>query len=325
MILVCGGLADHVIELVCARLEHLRYEYRLLNLGLYLQGYSVSWIWDNEVPEGMIVGPEWSLDLGAISGVFVRYIGMDGHAPLAKLASLPAGLEEAAVVEAEAGLAALLENLPCPVANRMAGSLSNQSKPYQAWMVRQSGLQTPDTLITSDPTAARAFYEKFAGEVIFKSLSGVRSIVRRMEGRDLERLHHLHNGPAQFQAYVPGDNIRVHTVGDQLFATRIRTTAVDYRYARQQGADIEMEPAVLPPGVAEACHRLANSMGLLIAGIDLKQTPDDEWYCFEVNPSPAFAYYEQHTGQPISAALVEALRNGQTLCKGGEERTEFLL
>jgi hypothetical protein len=85
MILVCGGLADHVTELVCARLEHLRYEYRLLNLGLYPQGYRINWTWDNEVPEGMIVGSEWSLDLRDISGVFIRYVGMDGHAPFTSI------------------------------------------------------------------------------------------------------------------------------------------------------------------------------------------------------------------------------------------------
>ena len=42
-------------------------------------------------------------------------------------------------------------------------------------------------------------------------------------------------------------------------------------------------------------------------GIDLKITPDDEVYCFEVNPSPAFSYYESNTGQPISAAIARAL------------------
>jgi glutathione synthase/RimK-type ligase-like ATP-grasp enzyme len=148
--------------------------------------------------------------------------------------------------------------------------------------------------------------------VIFKSLSGVRSVVRRMEARDLERLHHLRHCPAQFQRYLPGDNIRVHTVGGELFATRIRSEAVDYRYARRQGATAEMEPASLPPDIAQACHRLAAALGLVIAGIDLKETPDGDYYCFEINPSPGFAYYEQHTEQPISAALAEVLRAGQT-------------
>jgi hypothetical protein len=33
-------------------------------------------------------------------------------------------------------------------------------------------------------------------------------------------------------------------------------------------------------------------------------------YCFEVNPSPAYSYYESHTGQPISAALARYLVAG---------------
>jgi hypothetical protein len=308
MILVCGGLADTVTELVCSRIEYLGHEYRFLNLGLYPDGYLINWTWEHITPTGVMNGPDWSLDLADISGVFIRFIGMDGHAPLA---SIPPGLEESTLAECQAGLAAVLEDLPCLVVNRMGGSPSNQSKPYQGLIVRKTGLRTPHTLITSDPVAAQEFYEHYAGEVIFKSLSGTRSIVRRMEARDLERLPYLRNGVTQFQAHVPGDNIRVHTVGDQIFATRIRSTAVDYRYAHQQGADVELEPTTLPPQVAMACHQLANTLGLALTGIDLKQTPEGEWYCFEVNPVPAFAYYEKQTGQPISAALIEMLRVGQ--------------
>lgn len=309
MILVCGGLADIVTELVCARLEHLRYAYRLLDLGRYPDGYTIAWTWEHDVPAGTIRGPDWTLNLGEIRGVFIRYVGMDGHAPLT---SIQPALADVAVAEAQTGLAALVEHLPCPVANRAAGSTSNHSKPYQALLIREAGLQTPRTLITSDPEAARDFYDTCGGDVIFKSLSGVRSIVRRMEPRDLERLHHLRTGVAQFQAYLPGDNIRVHTVGDDLFATRVHSGAVDYRYARQQGSTVEMEPTTLPPPIAAACHGLAAKMRLIIAGIDLKQTPDGEFYCFEVNPSPAFAFYEQRTGQPISEALVEVLRGNRT-------------
>ena len=48
---------------------------------------------------------------------------------------------------------------------------------------------------------------------------------------------------------------------------------------------------------------------LLFAGIDLKETPEGEFYCFEVNPCPGFLYYERHTGQPISTALAELLHH----------------
>ncbi|WP_276959102.1 ATP-grasp domain-containing protein [Allomeiothermus silvanus] len=307
MILVCGGLADVVTELVCARLEALGYPYRLLDLGLFPEGYRVAWRWAKGKPGGWVHGPGWTLHLSEVSGVFVRYLGSDGHAPLPELS--PA-MAEAVIAESQAGLMALLEHLPVLVVNRAAPSVSNHSKPYQALMVRDSGLQTPPTLVTSDPEAALEFYQRHAGEVVFKSLSGVRSVVRKMNPSDLERLHLLRHGAAQFQRYLPGDNVRVHTVGDEIFATRIRSEAVDYRYARRQGHAAEMEPTDLPDSVAEACLRLARSSGLHLAGIDLKQTPQDEWYCFEINPCPGFAYYEQRTGQPISAALAELLKAG---------------
>jgi hypothetical protein len=36
-------------------------------------------------------------------------------------------------------------------------------------------------------------------------------------------------------------------------------------------------------------------------------TPNGDAYCLEVNPSPAFSYYEDSTGQPIAAALAAYL------------------
>lgn len=305
MILVSGGLADIVTELMCSRLEDLGYEYRLLDQGRYPEGYTVSWTWSREGVSGTVDTKDWALDLDEITGVFARYVGADGHVPRA---AIPAPFEEAAIGECQSGLSALFEHLPCVVANRATGAMSNHSKPYQALMIRGAGLKPPRTLVTSDPEAARGFYEESNGAVIFKSLSGIRSVVRRMEQRDLDRLPYLRHCVAQFQTFVPGDNIRVHTVGDDLFATRARSDAVDYRYAHRQGHTLELSPTTLPSSVADACHRLAREMNLVIAGIDLKCTPDGEYYCFEVNPAPGFAFYEQRTSQPISAALARILR-----------------
>jgi glutathione synthase/RimK-type ligase-like ATP-grasp enzyme len=188
--------------------------------------------------------------------------------------------------------------------------MSNHSKPYQALLVRKCGLLIPPTLVTNDPEEARRFIDEWGGDVIYKSASGVRSIVRRLGPEQLKRLPLLRHAPSQFQAFIPGDNVRVHTVGERVFATRVRSTAVDYRYAQREGADVQMEAMELPSEVASACLRLADSMGLLFAGIDLKVTDAGEYYCFEVNPSPGFLYYEQYTGQPISTALADLLLQG---------------
>lgn len=313
MILVAGGLADSVTELVCARLAERGYAYRLLDLGRYPADHRVTWRWCEGGPEGVIAGRDWSLDLADITGAYVRFLGPEGRLP-------PTAAPEAEDVlraEADAGLMALLEDLPCPVVNRVAGGMSNNSKPYQALLLRRAGLRVPPTLVTNDPEAARAFYAMH-GAVIYKSISGVRSIVRRLEPGGLGRLALLRDGPAQFQAYVPGDNVRVHTVGERVFAVRVRSEAVDYRYAHRDGIGVQMEPTALPRAIERACLAVARDLDLLFAGIDLKETPEGEWYCFEVNPCPGFLYYERHSRLPISAALADLLHAGAPAPDGQE-------
>jgi glutathione synthase/RimK-type ligase-like ATP-grasp enzyme len=302
MILVCGGLADGVTELVCARLEHSGYPYRLLDLAHYPAGYRIAWRWTDTGPTGTVAGPDWVLDLDAITGVYVRFLGPEGRLPVSGDPEAGAALR----FEADAGLMALLEDLHCPVVNRVGGGMSNNSKPYQSLLLRRAGLEVPATLVTSDPEAARAFHAEY-GDVIYKSASGIRSIVRRLGPDQLARLAFLRDGPAQFQAFVPGRNVRVHTVGNAVFATLIESEAVDYRYASRDGLDVAMTPMTLPAAIEDACLRVARDLDLLFAGIDLKQTPHGDFVCFEVNPCPGFIYYERHTGQPISTALADLL------------------
>ena len=121
------------------------------------------------------------------------------------------------------------------------------------------------------------------------------------------RLADLRWCPTQFQQYITGRDFRVHTVGDEVFACEIISQADDYRYAARQGHDVELRAATLAVDCAERCLALARSLGLAVAGIDLRRTPAGEWFCFEVNPSPAFSYYESATGQPIAEAIAGLL------------------
>jgi glutathione synthase/RimK-type ligase-like ATP-grasp enzyme len=190
-----------------------------------------------------------------------------------------------------------------PVVNRPAAGGSNHSKPYQAALIAEAGIRVPDTLVTSDPGAAREFVERH-GRVVYKSISGVRSIVAEVgDARELDRIGH---GPVQLQQFVAGLDVRVHVVGGQLFATSVASSATDYRY----GGDVAMEAIEVPERFGRCLRGLTAGLGLLVAGIDLRRTPDGEWYCFEVNPSPGFTYYEAHTGQPIAAAIAGLVRGG---------------
>jgi D-alanine-D-alanine ligase-like ATP-grasp enzyme len=84
--------------------------------------------------------------------------------------------------------------------------------------------------------------------------------------------------------------------------------ADDYRYASRGGKSVAIRTANLPSDVASQCRSLAAGLGLAIAGIDLRRTPSDRWYCFEVNPSPGFSYYENATGQPLALSVARLLQ-----------------
>jgi predicted ATP-grasp superfamily ATP-dependent carboligase len=200
------------------------------------------------------------------------------------------------------------------VVNRPSAMASNNSKPYQATLIQRHGMQVPETLITTDVGAVAEFRARH-GRIIYKSMSGIRSIVSQLRDDDIHRLRDIANCPIQFQEYVEGIDVRVHVIGDETFACEIRSEADDYRYPDRQHASIEITECTLPTEVRELCHSLAAALDLPVAGIDLRRTPADEWYCFEVNPSPGFTFYEEATGQPISDATA------RLLASGGERRT----
>jgi glutathione synthase/RimK-type ligase-like ATP-grasp enzyme len=193
------------------------------------------------------------------------------------------------------------------VVNRTAPMGSNSSKPYQAQLIRHYGFEVPETLVTNDPDRVVDFRGRHE-RIIYKSISGVRSIVQTFDDKDVARLPSLRWCPAQFQEYVAGLEVRVHVVGTRTFATRIASAATDYRYATMQvDAAAELSATDIDPDVAQRCVRLAEGLGLVFAGIDLKFAPDGRVFCFEVNPCPGYSYFESHTGQPIARAVAEYL------------------
>jgi glutathione synthase/RimK-type ligase-like ATP-grasp enzyme len=196
---------------------------------------------------------------------------------------------------------------PALVLNRPRHMAVNSSKPYQSQLIRRCGFLVPETLISTIPSAALQF-QKRHGEVIYKSVSGVRSQVVRLAPTHFERLHDIANCPTQFQEFIPGRDLRAHVIGCEVFASELICDADDYRYPGDE--TLEIRECRLPHAIEERCIALAQSMELPVAGIDLRRTPEDEWYCFEVNPSPAFTFYQEFTGQPIAEAIATLLIGG---------------
>ena len=118
------------------------------------------------------------------------------------------------------------------VLNKPLAMESNSSKPLQLQQIRAIGFAIPETIVTSDPDEARAFRAAH-GRVIYKSVSGIRSIVHELDDVAATRSDRLRDLPVQLQAYIPGTDVRVHVVGKETFACDIQSEAVDYRMPRR--------------------------------------------------------------------------------------------
>jgi hypothetical protein len=193
------------------------------------------------------------------------------------------------------------EITPALVINRPSAMGSNSSKPYQLELIRQVGFLTPETLVTTDPEELLKFWKQH-GQIVYKSVSGVRSIVSRFTAEKLPRLPDLATCPTQFQQYILGVDYRVHVVGDALFASEVHSSNDDYRYGLS-----EVFPCGVPEEVADRSIALAAALGLTVAGVDLRRTPEGTWYCFEVNPSPGFTFYDRLEGSPIATSVAALL------------------
>lgn len=188
--------------------------------------------------------------------------------------------------------------------NPLGAMSGNSSKPYQLEQLRKIGWSVPETLITTDAAAAKDFWAGH-GEVIYKSVSGVRSRVSRLGPQHLERFTSISSCPTQFQQYIRGTDYRVHVAGTEVLACEVRSDADDYRYSGD--ADVEIRACALPFDVEDRCLKTAAALDLPFVGIDLRLTQEGEWFCFEANPSPGFTYYERATGLPIGRAVAGLL------------------
>lgn len=258
--------------------------------------------------EGSLRLGQQVVDLSSVSAVYFRSYGLD-QLPALKDADR-SGPQWRHALNVTEIISVWTELSPALVVNRLSAMASNGSKPYQARLIQKHGFETPETLITTDPDAVRDFWLRHS-TIIYKSISGVRSIISRLTAEHLDRLARIQWCPTQFQQYIPGNDYRVHVVGEETFAAEIVSQADDYRYASRKGLEVKLGTWEIPPELAERCVSLAKALGLHFAGIDLRYHPAGKWFCFEVNPSPAFSYYQDETGQPIDAAVVRLLISGK--------------
>ncbi len=298
MILLVGSPEEGPVACVIAALERSGASYVMCDLSQPMQGAQFVGA-RGQLSGWLRLGDGTNVDLGAVHAVYARLIDYRRFRTYRKLSPSARGVADSAHL----ALTTYLDLTDAMVINRSVAMGSNRSKPYQITLIREMGFDVPPTLVTNNPDRVHAFQARY-GRVIFKSASAMRSIVTELDEAAVRRLGAIRVCPVQFQALVPGVDIRVHVVGAKVFATACTSGVVDYRYS---GGEAVLEPFDLPDEIAERCISMAQALDLPVAGIDLKLRPDGGWTCFEVNPSPGFSWFEHATGQPISDAIAALL------------------
>ncbi|MBB4717112.1 hypothetical protein BJ965_006994 [Streptomyces luteogriseus] len=314
MIVVCGITSDPSTALVIAALDRLGHTHAVLHQRRFEETPIDAQIVGAQI-EGQVLTGLGPVDCASVTGIYSRF--MDWTV-LPEVCDGPEETVERCRTWHHA-LSNWIEIAPGCVMNRAGASASNQSKPYQTQLIRQAGFQIPETLVTNDPELVHDFRARH-GLLIYKSISSVRSIVQVLNDDADARLPLIRGCPVQFQRLIPGTNVRVHVAAGAVFATRVVTNGLDYRYADRT----EFLPWQPPDELAERCSVLADRLGLPLAGIDLILTDDGQVFCLEVNPNPAFGCYENRTGQPISNAIAVGLERGRRSWRTPQDEGEVL-
>jgi len=235
------------------------------------------------------------VDLKEITSVYLRPADLRAIARTEGWGPDSPELQEAARFASE--FLAATEYSDWLVVNKMSAQASNLSKPWQLEQIKQ-WFDVPRTLVTTDPDEAHAFATSFPA-VIVKSVSGVRSIVRQLTDERLSALDAVANCPTLLQQCIVGTDVRVHVIGDFVYATEVTSEETDYRYdptSRHRHVD-------LPDDIVRRCVELSEHLELPVSGIDLRRCDDGTYVCFEANPSPGFVYFEPFPEHPIADAI----------------------
>lgn len=215
-------------------------------------------------------------------------------------------------------LDAFLEGIPDVVeinpstADRLAGN-----RILQAGLAKAIGFKVPDSIVTQDAAAARAFIDGHDG-VICKALSfgqvsgeAGRERVAYTSAITVEvDLSGLALCPLLLQAKISKRyDWRITTVRDRAFCARAvaneQADGVDWRAAEDHLSKFERsEP---PNEILDKLLTLSRMSGLVYGAHDLIETLSGEFIFLETNPAGQFGWLEISLGLPIGCALADAL------------------
>ena len=196
-------------------------------------------------------------------------------------------------------------------------------KVVQLRLAAKLGFNVPETLFASTPARAKEFVAQHK-ICIAKTQSQKMpyqqiTFTKLIHDADDVDFNNIKLDPFTFQQYIePKAEWRVSVVGDQVFTAEVggnNTDGVDSKYRDwrvSHGDNSFWANAIQPPKKFEKqCVELVRQLGLEFGALDFIIDADGNPWFLEINPNGQWAFVEEHTGQPIGAAIARKLIAGK--------------
>ncbi len=193
----------------------------------------------------------------------------------------------------------------CKWVNPLEEFNQHRHKAFQLQQFSQLGVRIPKTIVSNSVEDIQAFFHEENGNVILKYPHGGKHTVQLTE-EDIYHAgfaEHLTKIPVKIQECINGMDIRVYVIGEDCFALEIHSDKLDFR----ETPNTFRKAIKLPEAIRQQCLLICKTLGLHMAGIDIKRTETGEHVFLEANPSPVFLYDEVASGYPISQTIANLL------------------
>lgn len=187
----------------------------------------------------------------------------------------------------------------------------HKRKPWQMKLLEDEGVPIPDTLFTNSPDEVVRFFEEHE-DVIYKpvTMGGGPKVLTKEDLTD-SRLEELSTAPVQFQAFVPGDDLRLYYLdSDIVGGMRYLSDSYSFKVDMQEGKEIDVESFEPPAEMRTAVETAGGSAELGFGAADIRLQPDGEFKVLEINSSPRFAAADLDCGEDIAGELAAYLLDG---------------
>ncbi len=164
-----------------------------------------------------------------------------------------------------------------------------ENKLVQLQAATEAGLRVPATLVSQEPDQVRRFIGQHAGVAVAKPVRGIRRCLQPVmvnaEQLDDELIRFA---PTIYQEFIPGErHLRINCFGDSIYPMLYHSSSLDSRDSLPPH-----ELVTLSSDTNAALRKLLRLLGIRMAIMDAKLTPDNEFVWLEANPQGQFIYQD---------------------------------